>query len=143
MIRRAMKQLILTACVGERRWELGSQYVVQSLHETIQWRLARELPGDRYPLLSTPISRLERDELPQADAELRAIASELGDFKPKDALWLGWDVGMAEPPAPAAGVRARTLADVFRAPDGRRVVDVLLEAIAYARERRGRRLEVR
>ncbi len=138
-----MKQLPLTARVGGRRWELGCAYDVQSLHETIQWRLARETPGDRYPHLSQPLSLVDSRDLALVDAELRAAASELADLKPKDALWVGWEVGTAKAPAAGAGPAPRTLADAFRSPDGRRVVDVLLEAVAYARERRGRRLEVR
>lgn len=121
--------------VGSWSAELGNPHLFDGLNATLAYRLEPDATATRFPALLEELwaGRLTPERADAALAELETAARELCALGPERVVWSIEDLRRIDSPDVPVNLAATTVADYFVAPDGRRILDVLREAIQEAK----------
>jgi len=115
-------------------WVVGSQDFLNAFFSTISANREPDGWGTRFPALQNELyaGRLAADDVPAALSELKAIRDELKSLSPDDVVWDAEDLDRRPPWGDDISPEITDLSNYFVTQDGRDLVEVLSEALAYA-----------
>lgn len=120
-----------------RSFPIGSAQFLRSFFSTVYVRLEQGNWGSRFPVLMRELysGSLVDARVGQAREELKMIRSELGSFKPTDAVWDYENLAARPPWGDNIAPTITSLANYFWTADGEPLLDVLDTALRWAQER--------
>jgi 2,3-bisphosphoglycerate-dependent phosphoglycerate mutase len=115
-------------------WLVGTSDFFHAFFSTISARLEPDGWGTRFPALMNELyaGELPAEHAPAALAELDQIREELRRLPPSDVVWDVEDRGKQPPWGEDISDEITDLGNYFVTEDGKDLIDVMAEAIAYA-----------
>ena len=120
--------------VGSNVWLIGSQDFLHSFFSTCAYRLERDGWGSRFPALQKDLyeGELQPGDVPSARAELATIQGELKELPPSEVIWDIEELSTRPPWGDDISPEITDLSNYFVTQDGRDLLGVFDEALAYA-----------
>ena len=120
--------------VRSNMWLVGTGDFFHALFSTISARLEPDGWGSRFPVLMNELyqGELASEHAPAALAELDQVRAELREHPPSDVVWDVEDRSKQPPWGDDISDDITDLGNYFVTEDGKDLIDVMAEAIAYA-----------
>lgn len=121
---------------SDESWVGASSGSLISFFDTITYRLEDKQRGSVFPAITHELyyGNLAPEQLPTAIQDLKTIQEKLAKLPPSDVIWDMEDLNKQPPWGNDIAPDITNLAEYFTTSDGKNLIEMLLNALEYAKK---------